>query len=458
MNTRIDQSLYSPTHGLINPCIHLIESHQLYNIPLSMYPQKLIHMKMGEATVTVISFFILFFNYLYLQIISGAATLSCIFTVIDTICSSSEETKEPLKIVPSVVITTNILCFVLILCVTSALTLSYPWYNIQDAVAIPHAYQTKGVHGSYYVFSIGGLIGLTGSIITCLHEIPRLLFSMKTDKLLYPCCLQGSENGDIWKLTILPFLLACLLSVFCTLNMLIQILALGTLIAHACIAICVINTRYQPTNIGLYQEYEDLSDDKFIQCTEFAYASFLANPPGNNNDLCKGLHDNGKNGFFQRLGHDSDNKFLISGKPRNSTYQKMESVVNDTPAGSQSSLFQLPVDVSLDPNSSTSMTSSIVLIIFVVATAVFSFIVTFASESLLLGAWWTIVCLLISVIILIIVTVVIVKQPQNQTTLFFKTPYVPFVPLLSIFLNMLMMSSLSYKAWLRFSVWLFVGK
>ena len=136
----------------------------------------------------------------------------------------------------------------------------------------------------------------------------------------------------------------------------------------------------------------------------------------------------------------------------------MESVVNDTPAGSQSSLFQLPVDVSLDPNSSTSMTSSIVLIIFVVATAVFSFIVTFASESLLLGAWWTIVCLLISVIILIIVTVVIVKQPQNQTSLFFKTPYVPFVPLLSIFLNMLMMSSLSYKAWLRFSVWLFVGK
>jgi cationic amino acid transporter 1 len=56
---------------------------------------------------------------------------------------------------------------------------------------------------------------------------------------------------------------------------------------------------------------------------------------------------------------------------------------------------------------------------------------------LLLGAWWTIVCLLISVIILIIVTVVIVKQPQNQTTLFFKTPYVPFVPLLSIFLNII---------------------
>jgi hypothetical protein len=44
----------------------------------------------------------------------------------------------------------------------------------------------------------------------------------------------------------------------------------------------------------------------------------------------------------------------------------MESVVNDTPAGSQSSLFELPVDVSLDPNSSTSMTSSIVLIIDII--------------------------------------------------------------------------------------------
>ncbi|CAG2236569.1 unnamed protein product [Mytilus edulis] len=398
-----------------------------------------------------------FFPFGLTGIIAGAGTLFCIFTGIDSICSSSEETREPIKTVPRAIITSNILTFVLILCVTLAVTLSYPWYNLQDSIAIPTAYQDKGVNGSFYVFAIGGLLGLTAALISSIHGIPRLLFSMKMDRLLYPCCLLNPDTGGVFKLTVFPLLIACLLSMFVTLNMLIQMLALGSLISYTCVAVCVLHVRYQPIHVGLFQEYEDLNEDKYFQSTELVYPSFFTRNSKNNNGLSKTFIAKNEIEFFNRLSKDPKNQLIMPDKPRDSTYHKMDSVINDTPSGSQSSLFQIPPGVAIEPSNATSMTSSIALIVFIIATTVFSFIVTFASNSLFTGSWWATACFLISVITLIVTTIVIVKQPQNQTSLLFKTPYVPFVPLLVIFINMLMMSSLSYKAWLRFSVWLFLG-
>ncbi|VDI42937.1 solute carrier family 7 (cationic amino acid transporter), member 1 [Mytilus galloprovincialis] len=396
-----------------------------------------------------------FFPFGLTGIIAGAGTLFCIFTGIDSMCSSSEETREPIKTVPRAIITSNILTFVIILCVTLAVTLSYPWYNLQDSIAIPTAYQDKGVNGSFYVFAIGGLLGLTAALISSIHGIPRLLFSMKMDRLLYPCCLLNPDTGGVLKLTIFPLLIACILSMFVTLNMLIQMLALGSLVSYTCVAVCVLHVRYQPIHVGLFQEYEDLNEDKYFQSTDFVYPTLFN--PKTNNGLSKTFIEKSEIGFYNRLSKDTKHQLIMPDKPRDSTYHKMDSVINDTPSGSQSSLFQIPPGVAIEPSNATSMTSSIALIVFIIATTVFSFIVIFASNSLFTGSWWATACFLISVITLIVTTIVIVKQPQNQTSLLFKTPYVPFVPLLVIFINMLMMSLLSYKAWLRFSIWLFLG-
>lgn len=357
--------------------------------------------------------------------------------------------------IPSAITTTNVLSCILLVCVTAALTLSYPWYKFTDTAAIPKSFQSKGVNGSFYVFSIGGLLGLTTALINSLHGVTRIMFAMKTDRLLYPCCLPKLDAGqNLITLAFIPLLLSSVFSLFCTLNMLIQFLALGTLIAHSCVAICVINVRYQAANLGLIKEYEDIIDDQ--QSTEFLYAPFMAY----NNNICKEMisEKNTKQTILERISHDQKCQFSITRKPRDSTYQKMDSIVNATPVGSTNSLIELPMGVSTEPTYSTSMTASVSLIIFIVASTVFSFVVVFANNALIDGSWWACACFLISVIILVVSTVAIVKQPNNQSKLLFKTPYVPFVPLLSIFMNMMLMSALSYKAWLRFSMWLFVGE
>ena len=41
---------------------------------------------------------------------------------------------------------------------------------------------------------------------------------------------------------------------------------------------------------------------------------------------------------------------------------------------------------------------------------------------------------------------------------FIQVPFVPFLPCLSIFLNVLMMVQLSYSSWMRFFIWMCIGK
>ncbi|XP_055864956.1 cationic amino acid transporter 3-like [Biomphalaria glabrata] len=73
------------------------------------------------------------------------------------------------------------------------------------------------------------------------------------------------------------------------------------------------------------------------------------------------------------------------------------------------------------------------------------------------SSWWAVTLLCISLVILIACALSIARQPQNSTPLYFKTPYVPLVPLLAVSINMLLLASLPLISWTRFSVWLLPG-
>jgi amino acid transporter len=55
--------------------------------------------------------------------------------------------------------------------------------------------------------------------------------------------------------------------------------------------------------------------------------------------------------------------------------------------------------------------------------------------------------------------ILIYLQPTDRTIkLSFKTPLVPIIPALSIFINVYLMMQLNAATWIRFGVWLVVGK
>jgi len=60
-------------------------------------------------------------------------------------------------------------------------------------------------------------------------------------------------------------------------------------------------------------------------------------------------------------------------------------------------------------------------------------------------------------IILAILTLSIFLQPQSVSYVAFKVPGVPFVPVISILLNVYLMASLDWLTWVKFGGWMAVG-
>lgn len=70
----------------------------------------------------------------------------------------------------------------------------------------------------------------------------------------------------------------------------------------------------------------------------------------------------------------------------------------------------------------------------------------------------TYVVLTILGLIMVWLVIAIGRQPIKDETLAFKVPLVPLVPCLSILINLYLMLQLDSFTWIRFAVWMIIGK
>ncbi|XP_053668724.1 cationic amino acid transporter 3-like [Anopheles marshallii] len=109
------------------------------------------------------------------------------------------------------------------------------------------------------------------------------------------------------------------------------------------------------------------------------------------------------------------------------------------------------------PSSLSSDIVKVCVLIYAIAISVISSILVHAQEQL--GNYNPLICTLLvaTTIIAILLTLVISCQPTEERQLTFRVPFVPFVPLISIFVNVYLMFQLDAATWVRFLVWLLVG-
>ncbi|KAM9265706.1 cationic amino acid transporter 2-like [Cariama cristata] len=86
-----------------------------------------------------------------------------------------------------------------------------------------------------------------------------------------------------------------------------------------------------------------------------------------------------------------------------------------------------------------------------------SWVSTAGLPCLQAGGAWCIAALVLPLLGILVTALLIWRQPQSRERASFMVPCQPFLPLLSITINSILMAQLSTPAWLRYLVWMAIG-
>uniref|UniRef100_A0A3B3ZX88 Uncharacterized protein n=1 Tax=Periophthalmus magnuspinnatus TaxID=409849 RepID=A0A3B3ZX88_9GOBI len=275
-----------------------------------------------------------FMPYGFSGTLAGAATCFYAFVGFDCIATTGEEVKNPQRAIPIGIVVSLTVCFLAYFGVSAALTLMMPYFLLDEKSPLPMAFEYVGWSPAKYVVAVGSLCALSTSLLGSMFPLPRILFAMARDGILFKFMSKVSKRQSPVAATMMAGTTAAL----------VDMMSIGTLLAYSLVAVCVLILRSVHFKTGLIHSI--LPFEKYI-------------------------------GFFVAI-------------------------------------------VSLEV--------------------------------------WVLVLLSLCLLLFSLCVLMICRQPQTTKKVSFMVPLLPFLPIVSIFVNIYLMVQLSGDTWIRFSVWMAVGK
>ncbi|XP_052432550.1 high affinity cationic amino acid transporter 1 [Carassius gibelio] len=334
-------------------------------------------------------------------VLSGAATCFYAFVGFDCIATTGEEVKNPQRAIPIGIVASLLICFVAYFGVSAALTMMMPYYMLDKNSPLPVAFKYVGWEGATYAVAVGSLCALSTSLLGSMFPMPRVIWAMAEDGLLFKFLANISERSKTPIMaTVTSGIVAAVMAFLFDLKDLVDLMSIGTLLAYTLVAACVLVLRYQPEQPSVNVQYQRASCQEETEADSIneSSAGFL---PGSQ-DLC--------------------------------TLSNLLSPKNEEP----SRLSGFTVNIC------TSILGVLVCVFCVVAVQG-----GFQIWALTVLAGLAVVCF--------IITMLIGRQPESKTKLSFKVPLLPFLPVLSMFINVYLMMQLDAGTWMRFAIWMVIG-
>uniref|UniRef100_A0A2I3H2U5 Solute carrier family 7 member 14 n=1 Tax=Nomascus leucogenys TaxID=61853 RepID=A0A2I3H2U5_NOMLE len=411
-------------------------------------------------------------------VLQGAATCFYAFIGFDIIATTGEEAKNPNTSIPYAITASLVICLTAYVSVSVILTLMVPYYTIDTESPLMEMFVAHGFYAAKFVVAIGSVAGLTVSLLGSLFPMPRVIYAMAGDGLLFRFLAHVSSYTETPVVAcIVSGFLAALLALLVSLRDLIEMMSIGTLLAYTLVSVCVLLLRYQPeSDIDgfvkfLSEEHTKKKEGILADCEKEACS------PVSEGDEFSGPATNtcgAKN--LPSLG---DNEMLI-GKSDKSTYN-----VNHPNYGTVDMTTGIEADESENiyliklkkligphyytmrirlglpgkmdrPTAATGHTVTICVLLLFILMFIFCSFIIFGSDYISEQSWWAILLVVLMVLLISTLVFVILQQPENPKKLPYMAPCLPFVPAFAMLVNIYLMLKLSTITWIRFAVWCFV--
>ncbi|XP_062440926.1 cationic amino acid transporter 3 isoform X2 [Rhea pennata] len=341
-------------------------------------------------------------------ILKGAATCFYAFVGFDCIATTGEEARNPQRSIPIGIIASLLICFVAYFGVSAALTLMVPYFLLNKESPLPEAFKAVGWEPARYAVAVGSLCALSTSLLGSMFPMPRVIYAMAEDGLLLKrLATINSRTKTPLLATIISGFLAALMAFLFDLKDLVDLMSIGTLLAYSLVAVCVLILRYQAGQLNSPKAVEVL----------------------------------------QLRGDEEERAVMNPAVPAASGSEREEKL-------SAAALFSPSSDT---PTALSGRVVCVCVSILAALITVVCVVLTVKVDALKAASAGSVAGLALLLVALLVPTVIVWRQPQSSARLNFKVPFLPLLPLFSMFVNILLMVQLSAGTWVRFAVWMAVG-